>query len=214
MSTAIIGVGNVGSRLAGDLVMGGEAVVLAARDQENAQELASQLGALASAASVSDAVSQADSIVLAVWLDPEKEIIADLSDGLVGKVVIDPSNPVGPDGHGGFARTLPDGESAGSLVAGMLPAGSHYVKAFSSVGAEALGSQANREPQRIALFYATDDDIAAASAESLIRIAGFDPVKVGGIESAGRIEMGGGDLQQFGGLNGKLLTIDEARAAI
>jgi predicted dinucleotide-binding enzyme len=48
---------------------------------------------------------------------------------LAGKVVIDPSNPVGPDGHGGLARTLPVSGSAASVAAKLFPAGARYVKA-------------------------------------------------------------------------------------
>ena len=63
------------------------------------------------------------------------------------------------------------------------------------------------------LFYATDDDVAATTIERLIRAAGFDPLKAGGVADAGRIEGPGGDLAQFG-LNGELLDLDQARAAV
>jgi predicted dinucleotide-binding enzyme len=63
------------------------------------------------------------------------------------------------------------------------------------------------------LFYATDDDTAATTVERLIRAAGFDPLKAGGVADAGRIEMPGGDLHQAG-LNGALLDLDEARATV
>jgi len=64
------------------------------------------------------------------------------------------------------------------------------------------------------LFYATDDDRAAAAAiERLITVAGFDPVKAGGVSDAGRIEMPGGDLHEAE-LGGKLLDADQARAAV
>jgi predicted dinucleotide-binding enzyme len=214
VTTAIIGVGNIGSRVARNLVQGGEPVVLAARNQSGADSLAAELGGLASSATVVDAVSQADAVLFAVWLDTEKELISHLSQALVGKVVIDPSNPIGPDGHGGFTTTLPEGESAASIVANLLPAGSHFVKAFGTLGAGALGSAANRPSGRAVLFYATDDDAAAETVERLIRAAGFDPVKAGGIEAAGRLEAMRGDLHQNGGLGGKLLNADEARAAL
>jgi 8-hydroxy-5-deazaflavin:NADPH oxidoreductase len=214
VTTAIIGIGNVGSRVARNLVQGGEPVVLAARDQSGADALAAELGALASSASVVDAVSQADAVLLAVWLDTGKELISHLSQALVGKVVIDPSNPIGPDGHGGFTTTLPEGESAASVLANLLPAGVHFVKAFGTLGADALGSAANRPSGRAVLFYATDDDAAAETVERLISAAGFDPVKAGGIEAATRLELMRGDLHQNGGLGGKLLNADEARAAL
>jgi 8-hydroxy-5-deazaflavin:NADPH oxidoreductase len=63
------------------------------------------------------------------------------------------------------------------------------------------------------LFYATDDDTAATTVEGLLRAAGFDPLKAGGVADAGRIEAPGGDLHQFG-LNGQLVDLDEASAAI
>ena len=110
-------------------------------------------------------------------------------------------------------RTLPDGQSAGSIVAALLPTGAHYVKAFGTLAADALASNANREPKRAVLFYATDDNAAASTIEGLIRAAGFDPLKVGGVAEAGRIEMPGGDLHQAG-MNGAVLDLDEARAAV
>ena len=48
----------------------------------------------------------------------------------------------------------------------------------------------------------------------LITAAGFDPVQAGGVKDAWRLELPGGDLHQYGGLNGKLLDLDEARAAV
>jgi predicted dinucleotide-binding enzyme len=69
-------------------------------------------------------------------------------------------------------------------------------------------------PRRAVLFYATDDDVAAAAIERLIAAAGFDPVRAGGVKDAARLEVPGGDLHQHGGLMGKLLDVDEASAAI
>jgi 8-hydroxy-5-deazaflavin:NADPH oxidoreductase len=132
---------------------------------------------------------------------------------LRGKIVVDPSNPIRPDGNGGLARTLADGQSAASVIAGLLPADAHLVKAFGSLGAEALASGANRKPRRAVLFYATDDERAAATIERLIATAGFDAVRAGGLGDAIRIEVFG-DLHQFGGLNGNVVEAEEARAAV
>jgi predicted dinucleotide-binding enzyme len=41
------------------------------------------------------------------------------------------------------------------------------------------------------LFYVTDDDGAGKQVERLIRVAGFEPVKVGGLERSSRLEVGG-----------------------
>ena len=213
MTTAIIGVGHIGKTLGEELVAGGERVVLAARDPVDAAKVADQLGDLASAASVADAVAQADVVVLAVFLDVIRELVPRYADALDGKIVIDPSNPIGIDDAGNLYRTLPENESAASVVTGLLPAGAHYAKAFGTLFAASLRSAANRTPSRAVLFYATDDDQAAAAVQRLIRAAGFDPVKVGGVSDAARIEAGG-DLSQGGGLEGRLLDADQAQAAL
>ena len=163
MATAIIGTGNIGGTLARHLVRGGEPVVLAAKDDSHAAALAQELGELARAASVPEAIAEADAVVFAVWLDTTKELIATDARLLENKVVVDPSNPLGFDESGEMIRTLPEEQPAGSVVDDLLPAGAHYVKAFGSLAADALASAANREPQRAVLFYATDDDAAATS---------------------------------------------------
>jgi predicted dinucleotide-binding enzyme len=208
MTTAIIGTGNIGRAVARHLVDGGERVVLAAHDGSRATALAHELGELASATSVEKAITEADVVLFAVWLDSLKDLIAQHADLLRGKVVVDPSNPVAQDANGEIVRTLPEGESSGSVVAGLLPAEAHFVKAFGTLGAESLASEAHRSPRAV-LFYATDDDQAAAAIERLISAAGFDPVKAGGVDAAVRIETSGA-LNQFGGLNGKLVDATEA----
>ncbi len=55
--------------------------------------------------------------------------------------------------------------------------------------------------------------MATSTAERLISAAGFAPVKAGGLDQAIRIEMFG-DLHDFGGLDGKLLTVGQARALL
>ena len=208
MTTAIIGVGNLGGTVARHLVAGDEPVVLAAADKTHAEGLADELGPTASAASVEDAIAGADAVVLATWLDQTRELVPPEARLLENKVVIDPSNPIGFDENGQMFRTLPEGQSSGSVVAGMLPASAHYVKAFGSLGAvEQLATGANHEP-RIVLFYATDDDTAEATAQRLIRAAGFEPLKVGGVSDAGRIEGPDGEFQ------GRIFDLDEAQAAI
>ena len=206
MTTAIIGVGNLGGTVARHLVEGKERVVLAAQDKTHAETLADELGPNASAAPVEDAIAGADVVVLATWLAQTKEYVPALASLLEDKVVVDPSNPIGFE-NGQMFRTLPEGESSGSVVAGLLPASAHYVKAFGTLGADQLATGSDSEP-RIVLFYATDDEVAEATAQRLIRAAGFEPLKVGGVSDAGRIEGPDGEFQ------GRILDLDEARAAI
>src|SRR6266581_7019949 len=184
MTTAIIGVGNLGKAVARHLVDGGEPVVLAARDAADATAVADELGSRATAASIGKAIDTADTVILAVWLDAIREVIADHSAALSGKVVIDPSNPVAFNDKGEVSRTLPEGVSSGSVIAGLLPPDAHYVKAFGSIGAQSLAASANRSPRRAVLFYATDDTRADASVQRLISATGFDAVRAGGLQDA------------------------------
>jgi predicted dinucleotide-binding enzyme len=207
MTTAIIGTGNIGRTVARQLVAGGESVVLAATTTPN--QLAKELGDLASASSVPEAIDSADVIVFAVWLDVMKGLVEQYGARLANKVVVDPSNPVAANEKGEIGRTLPEGVSSGSVVAGLLPDTTHYVKAFGTLSAPTLEKAANRRPDRAVLFYATDDPKAETAIEHLISIAGFDPVKAGGVDAAVRIEFGG-DLSEFG--LGRLVDVQEALA--
>ncbi|MGH3338667.1 MAG: NADPH-dependent F420 reductase [Propionibacteriaceae bacterium] len=214
MTTAIIGVGNIGGTVARELATGGEPVLLSATNSDKVQKLAAEIGTPATAALDNrDAVQRADAVILALWLDPMKAVIAEVADLLSGKLVIDPSNPIAIAADGTVSRTLPDGQSAGEVVASRLPQGTRYAKAFGSLSVPLLSSGANRRPEPAVLFYATDDARAATQVERLIRIAGFEPMAVGGVRESGRIEVGG-DLHAFGGLNGRLVDREEAASLL
>jgi predicted dinucleotide-binding enzyme len=214
MTTAIIGIGSIGSTIARELAAGGEEVRLSSRRADTARALADDIGANAvGAADNRDAVEGADAIVLAVWLHDMQSVIDGIADLLPGKLVVETSNPIAIDAGGNVSRTLPEGQSSGEVVAGWLPSGVRFAKAFNSLPAEMLGSGANREPTRAVLFYTTDDDAAAGQVEQLIERAGFDPVRAGGITASGRIEVGG-DLHPYGGLEGRMVDRDEASSLV
>jgi len=75
LTTAIVGVGNIGGALARHLVAGGESVVLAAKDESRAEALLDGLGPFARAASAEDAIADADALLFALWLDTINELI-------------------------------------------------------------------------------------------------------------------------------------------
>jgi 8-hydroxy-5-deazaflavin:NADPH oxidoreductase len=156
MKTAIVGLGNIGFRLATNLTAGGEDVMVAERDFEKAKEHAAKLGGKAHAMTIDDAVAAADVVILAIWFDTIKTFLTAHRRDLAGKIVVDPSNPIAPDGKGGFKKTIPADQSSGQIVAGLLPEGAELVKAFGTLSAESLSSAANRAAGRAVLFYATD----------------------------------------------------------
>jgi predicted dinucleotide-binding enzyme len=211
-TVAIIGTGNIGSRLAANFAAGGQDILLAGRDQEAARKIASGLGGHAEVVSLDEAVERADVLVLAVWLDAFKELIAQYGERLAGKVIVDPSNPVGPDGDGGYRKVIGERESSGQILAGLLPAGARLVKAFGTLSAGSLSAAAWQEPERAVLFYAADDDATGDLVADLIRAGGYEPVRVGGLDQSIRIEMFG-DLHEYGAL-GRVVTKSEALKAI
>jgi predicted dinucleotide-binding enzyme len=84
-------------------------------------------------------------------------------------VIVDPTNPVGPDSDGNYRKVIPEQESSGQILAGRLPAGARLVKAFGTLSAPTLAAAARREPERAVLFYATDDAAAGDLIADLIR---------------------------------------------
>jgi 8-hydroxy-5-deazaflavin:NADPH oxidoreductase len=211
-TVAIIGTGNIGGTLAAEFAAGGQDFLLASRDADAARKIAASLDGHAEAVSVDEAVQRADVLVIAVWLDDFEQFIAQYGGRLAGKVIVDPTNPVGPDGQGGYRKIIDEQESSGQILAGLLPAGTRLVKAFGTLSAPSLSAATRQEPDRAVLFYAADDNAAGDLVADLIRTAGFDPVRVGGLDQSIRIEMLG-DLHEFGAL-GRVVTRTEALKAI
>jgi predicted dinucleotide-binding enzyme len=120
-----------------------------------------------------------------------KGVIDEIADSLTGKLVVVPGNPLSIDAQGNLSRVLPEGQSSGKVVAGWLPAGARLAMAFGTMSADLFESSSHRSPEPAVLFYAADDDRAGEEVERLIRTAGFEPVKAGGIEQSGRLEVGG-----------------------
>jgi 8-hydroxy-5-deazaflavin:NADPH oxidoreductase len=192
MTTAIIGTGGLGSVIARQLAAGGETLRLSSADTKSARTLAAEIGSGAVAAADNrDALQGAEAVVLALRFTVLKSVIGEIASAVTGKVVIVPSNPVTLDAHGKVVGVLPAGQSSGEVVAGWLPAGTHLAMAFGSMSASIFTSASNRSPELAALFYVTDDDRAGEEVERLIRTAGFEPVKAGGIDQSSRLEVGG-----------------------
>jgi 8-hydroxy-5-deazaflavin:NADPH oxidoreductase len=211
-TVAIIGTGTIGGELAANFAAGGQDFLLADRNQDAARKIASGLGGHAEAVSIDEAVERAGVLVIALWLDAFEQVIAQYGERLAGKVIVDPSNPVGPDGKGGYHKVIGEQESSGQILAGLLPAGATLVKAFGTLSAPTLAAAARREPERAVQFYATDDAAAGDLVAELIRAGGYEPVRVGGLDQAIRIEMFG-DLHEYGAL-GRTVTRSEALTAI
>ncbi|HSY50914.1 MAG TPA: NAD(P)-binding domain-containing protein [Thermoanaerobaculia bacterium] len=214
LKTAVIGLRNMGIYIVRDLAAGGERLILSDRDNQSgyAEEEAQRLGPIASAAPVAQAIADADVVLVDLVFDHVEQLIAETGHALAGKVFIDTSSPIKSMGRGQFGRYVPEGTSAGEVIASKLPSGAHYVKSFNAFGPLPMRDGPNRKPDRVALFYATEDDQAAKVVEQLISAAGFDPCKAGGVKACLRIEQHG-DLFQNADIK-QLWNLAQAKAAV
>ena len=208
---AVIGLGNIGTAVATNLVKGNRTIIVADRTIEKAKTLSQKLGSLAKPLNIASAIKESDIIVFAVWFGAIKELLKQYATELQGKIIVDPSNPIAPDEKGGFKKIINDKESAGEIIAELLPKNAKLAKALGSLGVASLINAAFQKPANV-LFYATDDTSINADIEQLIRDNGFEPIRVGGIDQSIRIEVFG-DLHEFGAL-GKTITKNEVTKLI
>jgi len=205
---AVIGLGNIGQVVAGNLVKGNRPVIVADRNLDKAKELSEKWGELAQPMEIGAAIKAADIVVMAVWFSAIKDLLYQYEGVLQGKIIVDPSNPIAPNDKGGFDKIIGENESAGQINATLLPKGATLAKALGTLGAASLANAAFQKPEPAVLFYASDDTGINTDIEELIRDTGFAPLRVGGINQSIRIEVFG-DLHEFGAL-GKTVTGSEA----
>jgi 8-hydroxy-5-deazaflavin:NADPH oxidoreductase len=136
-----------------------------------------------------------------------ESVIDEIADSLADRLVVVPSNPVSLDAQGNLIRLVPEGQSSGEVVAAWLPAGTRFAMAFGTMSADLFESSSRRTPEPAVLFYLTGDDRVDEELERLIRTAGFEPVKVGGVKQSSRLEVGG-DLHDL------VVGVAEARSLI
>jgi 8-hydroxy-5-deazaflavin:NADPH oxidoreductase len=209
---AIIGLGNIGKAVATNLTKGNHAVIVASRELSKSKEFANSLGANVTAEEITTAIKNADVVIPAIYFDKIKEFLKTYAKELDGKVIVDVSNPIAPDGKGGFKKIIEQEQSAGRILSELTPANAILVKAFGTLGAGSLVKAAFSEPEKKVLFYASDSINSNSKIEELITASGFAPFHVGGIDQSIRIEVFG-DLHEFGAL-GKTVTLKEAKETV
>lgn len=184
MSIAIIGAGRMGRGLARRLAAAGETVVLTGRDVEKVSEIASDIPGEVGAGAISEA-EDADVVILAVPF-AEAESALEATGGLTGKVLIDISNPIGPD----RSPTIGVTTSAAEEIQKLVPQ-ARVVKAFNTLFAELLDlhlSEPDTPPQ---IMFAGDHEFANQRVEALISAVGYQPLDAGPLRNARLIEQVG-----------------------
>jgi len=162
---SIIGTGNMGSVLAGLVTKGGNTV-----ETFNTSDV--------------DKPVTGDVVILAVYYQAVREVLAQRGDQLAGKVVVDITNPVNVETFDGL--TVPADSSAAAEIAAALPS-SKVLKAFNTTFATSLGSgKVGSEPTTVLI--AGDDADAKALLTGIVTAAGLRAVDAGGLKRARELE--------------------------
>ena len=184
MKIAVIGTGNVGGALGCAWSAAGHDVVFGARDPKarKVQKLITSTEGSASAAPVSEAVRDADVVVLATPWKVSEEVVRGLGD-LGGRILVDCTNPLEPD-----LRSLTVGHttSAAEKIAGWAT-GAKVVKAFNSTGAGNMADPVYEEGAAT-MFLCGDDPQANGVVAELAQELGFDVVDAGSLGVARLLE--------------------------
>jgi len=172
----IIGSGNIGGTIGGFWVKAGHPVLFSSRHPEELTKLIAELGPLAKAGTVDDALAFGDVILLAVPYKAVPEISKAYAPKFAGKIVLDADNAVAArDGADLVKETREKG--IGNTTASYFP-GAHVVRAFNSMPFRVFLNESHRAGAPLAIPIAGDDPHAVEVATELVRDAGFDAVAV------------------------------------
>jgi predicted dinucleotide-binding enzyme len=174
MKIAVIGAGRVGATLGGRWAELGHEVTFGVRDPSGERARA------VNGVPIADAVRPADVVVLATPFNAVRDAIAACGD-LVGKVLVDCTNPIGPDGLLVGATT-----SGAEQVAAHAP-GARVVKAFNTTGSENMADP-EYPTSSLVMLLAGDDGDAKAVVERLAAELGFEAVDLGPLSTARYLE--------------------------
>ena len=166
----------------------GHPVLFSSRHPEELKSLIDGLGPLARAGTVKEAFTFGDVLFIGVPYGAYPQIGKDYAREFVGKFVLDAGNAV-PKRDGEISNEAR--ENGIGITSAKYLAGARIVRAFNTMSFRKLADNANRPGARMAIPIAGDDKEALAVAQTLVRDAGFDPVIIGGLESAKIFAQGG-----------------------
>ena len=185
----IIGSGLVGKAVARLAVSAGYRVVVSnSRGGETLADLVAELGPLARAGSVEDAIAAADIVSVSIPLAAFEALPAE---AFAGKIVLDQTNYY--PGMGEFRRSdLDSGEITSSELMQRHLRGARLVKGMHNLSWLHMKSNAKPKgaPDRTTLPIAGDDTAAKQAVTEFIDAIGFDVVDAGALAESWRIEPG------------------------
>jgi len=176
-----IGAGRQGGALGALFIKAGHPVMFSSRHPDALKGLVDELGPLARAGTVAEAVEFGDIVMIVVPYTAMEQIGKDYGNVLAKKaLVIDVSNPIARRDGAEIVKWVDEQGGAGLATAKLLP-DAHIVRAFNAINYAMLPADARRQGELVGVPIAGDDPHAVAIASSLIREIGFEPVVVGGL---------------------------------
>lgn len=188
INIGVIGSGHIGGTIGGLWVKAGHAVMFSSRHPDELKGMVTELGPLARAGDVKQAIAFGEALLVAVPYGALPELGTENRDALKGKIVLDACNAVaGRDG----AQIADEVERNGIGVTSekYLP-GARLVRAFNTLSYSIFAREANRHDPKLAVPIAGDDPEAVRIAANLVQDAGFEPVVVGKLADARKFQRG------------------------
>ena len=186
MQIGVFGSGMMGRTLGVLWLAAGHEVRFGARDPVRTRATAASIDPGLGVGSLDETARWGEAFLLAVPLHAAPTVGAAVAAGLSGKLVLDAGNAV-PSRDGAAAEAARE-IGSGTWVAQHLP-GAHVVKAFNTIYAHTIATQAGRPEPRVGVPLVGDDEAALVLAERLVRDAGFEPVRVGKLADSARIDV-------------------------
>lgn len=184
----VIGSGKIGGTVGGLWVKAGHPVLFSSRHPDELAAMVKELGPLARAGTVAEAIAFGDALLVAIPYGALPALGREYGTALKGKIVLDADN-AGAARDGAAIATEVESNGIGVTSGKYLP-GTRLVRAFNTLNYMMLAREANRAPPRLAIPIAGDDAEAVRVAAGLVHDAGFDPVVVGKLADARRFQRG------------------------
>jgi predicted dinucleotide-binding enzyme len=183
MQIAVIGTGSVGGTLGRRWAELGHSVRFGVRNlsDEKTKSMAAAIKGDAKLATIADAAKGADVVVLATPYAANKDALAAAGD-LSGKILIDVTNPIGPN----FSLAVGLTSSGAEEVAKLAPRAKVY-KAMNQVGFEVMANPVFTAGKPV-MFVAGDEAAGKKVVLDLVSSLGFEAIDAGELAIARLIE--------------------------
>ncbi len=189
MRIGIIGAGQIGGRLASEWAKAGYEVMISSRHPNQLKDFAKKLGPKVKAGTPEEAAKFGEIILLSIPFGEIPRLSREVLNALKGKIVIDTCNPYLERDKEAGAEALNSPTGSGTWTSKHLP-GAKVVKAFNTIYAEELESEAHREGDPIGVPLASDHKDALETVSMLVIDAGCGPCIVGELHRAKEFDNG------------------------